>query len=79
MKNVLSAPGPDDTNASTSDIPEPDMEATEVGSNDDENAKWFRRVFHVRKEVAIETERNGDFSWLIEIRLQDVSDEINSQ
>jgi hypothetical protein len=79
MKNILSPPGPDDTDTSTGDIPEPDVESTEVGSNDDENTKWFRRVLHLWKEVAVETERNRDFSWLIEVGLQDVSDEINNQ
>jgi hypothetical protein len=77
MKNVLSAPRPDDTDTSTSDVPKPDVEATEVGSNDDENTKWFCRVFYLWKEVAIETERNGDFSRLIEIGLEDMSDETN--
>ena len=79
MKNILYPPGANDTDTSTSDVPEPDVEATEVGTNDDENTKWFRRVFYLWKEVAIKAERNGDFSWLIEIGLKDVSDEINNQ
>jgi hypothetical protein len=79
MKNILSPPGADDTDTSTGDIPEPDVESTEVGSNNDENTQWLPRVFHLWKEFAVETERNRDFIWLIEISLQDVSDEINNQ
>lgn len=49
------------------------MEATEVRSDDHENAERFVGVLDLWQEASFKAERDGDLGWLIEVGLQDVS------
>lgn len=65
--------GPNDTNATASDIPEPEVESAEFRANDHKDSKGLVWVLDTGQEGSIETEGDGNFGRLIEVGLEDVS------
>ena len=70
--NVLPVPRHDDTNTTTCDVTETDVESTEFVSDDDEHAERLRGVLNLRQEVRCKAERKRDLSRLVEVGLEDV-------
>lgn len=62
--------GPDDTNTTTRNITEANMESTELGTNYEEETKRFDRIFDFGKEVWCKAEGERNLCRLIEIGLE---------
>lgn len=60
MESLLITSRPDDADTSTSNIPEPDVEPSEVGADDEEHPERLLGVFDLRQESRVEAERQGD-------------------
>ena len=67
----LLIPAPDNSNASSRHVPEANMEASELATDDEEHTKWLRRVFDLGQELWGEAEGQCDLGRLVEVRLED--------
>ena len=68
--NVLSVPRANDTNTTSSNVGESDMEATEIVADNDEDSIRFPGVLDLREEVWSQAERQRDLSGLVEVGLE---------
>lgn len=68
---VLPIPRPDNSDTSSRNILEPDVESTEVVADDDEDSIWFLGVLDFGQEFRGEAERERNLGGLVEVGLQD--------
>lgn len=68
---VLPVPRPDDSDTSSGNVLEPNMESTEIVSDDDENSIRLLGVFDLWQELGCEAERQRDLGRLVEVGLED--------
>ena len=54
------------------DVPETDVEPTELVANDEEHAEWLLRVLDFGKEIGSQAEGESDLRGLVEVGLQDM-------
>lgn len=55
--NLLLASRPDDSDTTSGDISEPDVEPSEIGTDDKEHAEWLFGVLDLWEERGIQSER----------------------
>lgn len=67
----LPVPGANDTDTTTSDVPEPNVEAAEVVTDDHEHSKRLLGVLDLGEEVGREAEAQRDLGGLVEVGLED--------
>lgn len=60
MESLLLSSGSDNSDTTSRDIPEPDVETSEVGANDKEHAEWLLGVFDLGEERWVQSERQGN-------------------
>lgn len=69
-RHPLLVPGHDNSNTTSRNIPETDVESAELVADDNEHAKGLLRVLRLGQEVWCETEGKRHFRGLVEVRLQ---------
>jgi hypothetical protein len=69
---VLLASRSDDSNTTSSDVSESDVESSELGADDEEHSEGLLGVLDLRQETWVESERQSDLCWLVEVALEDV-------
>jgi len=69
---ILATSRSDDTDTTSSDVLEPDVESTEVGSDDKEDSERGQGVLDLGQKVGFESERQGDLGRLVKVGLEDV-------
>jgi len=69
---VLSVPRHDDSNPTSSNVSEPDVESPELVSDDDEHSVRLSRVLDLWQEFWGKPERQCDLGRLVEVCLQHV-------
>ena len=79
MKYSLPVPGHDNTDTTTSDVTETNVESTELVTDDEEHAEGLLRVLDFWQEVRSETEGQRDLRGLVEVGLQDMPRKNNSR
>jgi hypothetical protein len=58
--SLLLASRPDDSDTTSGDISEPDVETSEIGTDDKEHAEWLFGVLDLGQERGIQSERECD-------------------
>lgn len=69
---VLLTPGSNDTDTTSGNIPESDMETSKLGTDNKEHTKRSLGVLNLGEERRVETEREGDLGRLIKVALDDL-------
>jgi hypothetical protein len=70
--NSLLVAGHNNANTTTRNIPESNVESTEIIANNEEHPEWRHRVLDFRQEIGCEAERQRNLCGLVEVGLQDV-------
>lgn len=62
----------DDSDTTTRNVAEPDMESTEIVSDNEKHAERFLGILNLRQEIWREAERQSNFGGLVKVRLEDM-------
>ena len=69
---VLPASRSNDSNTTSSDVLEPDVESTEIGSDDEEDPERRQGVLDLGQEIRLKSEGEGDLGRLVKVGLEHV-------
>jgi len=69
---ILPVPRHDDSNSTSCNVPEPDMESSELVTDDNEHSVRLSRILDLWQELRGKPERQSDLGRLVEVGLKHV-------
>lgn len=69
---VLLSSRSDDSNTTSSDVSESDVESSELGTDHEEHAEGLLGVLDLWQKAGVKSEGQSDLGWLVEVALEDV-------